>query len=77
MVDSYPYLMYAVFNPTRGHGLPREVLAGRWREGTTERQKYEEYLPPGEISKYMSDRGEFLGPPNNVKPKKDKQHGSS
>ena len=60
MVDKYPYLHLCVFHPGVPHSLPREVQYGKWREGTTLRQKYAEYLSADEISKYLDEKGELV-----------------
>ena len=53
IVGEFPYLGYHFANRTTGHGLPPEIRVGSWRPNMTVREKYEEYLPSGEISKYL------------------------
>ena len=50
IVGDFPYLGYHFANRTTGHGLPPEIRIGSWRPNMTVREKYEEYLPSGEIS---------------------------
>ena len=55
IVNEFPYLGYHFANRTTGHGLPPEIRVGSWRPNMTVREKYEEYLPSGEISKYLEN----------------------
>ena len=55
IVNEFPYLGYHFASRTSGHSLPPEVRAGIWRTNMTVREKYEEYLPSGEISKYLEN----------------------
>eukprot|EP00434_Breviolum_minutum_P035546 symbB.v1.2.031468.t1/scaffold3657.1/size52529/4 len=55
IVNEFPYLGYHFASRTSGHSLPPEVRAGVWRPNMTVREKYEEYLPSGEISKYLEN----------------------
>ena len=60
MVEKYPYLGLCVFSPGVPHSLPREVQSGKWRDSMTLRRKYEEYLSPDEISKYLDAKGDLV-----------------
>ena len=60
IVNEFPYLGYHFANRTTGHGLPPEIRIGSWRPNMTVREKYEEYLPSGEISKYL-ENDEIVG----------------
>ena len=53
IVSQFPYLGYNFASQTSGHSLPPEIRSGTWRKDMTAREKYEEYLPPGEISEYL------------------------
>ena len=55
IVKEFPYLGYHFANRTTGHGLPPEIKIGTWRHNMTVREKYEEYLPSGEISQYLEN----------------------
>ena len=55
IVDEFPYLGYHFANRTTGHGLPPQIRIGSWRPNMTVREKYEEYLPSGEISQYLEN----------------------
>ena len=55
IVGQFPYLGYNFASRTSGHSLPPEIKIGAWRKEVTAREKYEEYLPPGEISQYLED----------------------
>ena len=55
IVGDFPYLGYHFANRTTGHGLPPEIRIGSWRPNMTVREKYEEYLPSGEISQYLEN----------------------
>ena len=55
IVGEFPYLGYHFANRTTGHGLPPEIKIGTWRHNMTVREKYEEYLPSGEISQYLEN----------------------
>ena len=55
IVGEFPYLGYHFANRTTGHGLPPEIRSGSWRPNMTVREKYEEYLPSGEISEYLEN----------------------
>ena len=55
IVREFPYLGYHFANRTTGHGLPPEIKIGTWRHNMTVREKYEEYLPSGEISQYLEN----------------------
>ena len=55
IVGEFPYLGYHFANRTTGHGLPPEIRSGSWRPNMTVREKYEEYLPSGEISEYVEN----------------------
>ena len=55
IVNEFPYLGYHFASRTSGHSLPPEIRAGVWRPNMTVREKYEEYLPSGEISKYLEN----------------------
>ena len=59
ITDKFPHLNVNVFNPTTGHTLPREVQVGQWKKNMMEVDKYKEYLPSGEMSKYFGDDGSF------------------
>ena len=49
IVNEFPYLGYHFANRTT------EIRVGSWRPNMTVREKYEEYLPSGEISKYLEN----------------------
>ena len=53
IVNDYPYLGLGVFSHSIPHSLPREVQNGKWRDSMSLKKKYEEYLSPDEISKYI------------------------
>ena len=55
IVNEFPYLGYHFASRTSGHSLPPEIRVGVWRPNMTAREKYEEYLPSGEISKYLEN----------------------
>ena len=55
IVGEFPYLGYHFAIRTTGHGLPPEIKIGTWRHNMTVREKYEEYLPSGEISQYLEN----------------------
>ena len=55
IVGDFPYLGYHFASRTSGHSLPPEIRSGVWRKDMTATEKYEEYLPPGEISEYLED----------------------
>ena len=55
IVREFPYLGYHFANRTTGHGLPPEIKIGTWRHNMTVKEKYEEYLPSGEISQYLEN----------------------
>ena len=55
IVGDFPYLGYHFDNRTTGHSLPPEIRSGVWRKDMTATEKYEEYLPPGEISEYLEN----------------------
>ena len=55
IVGQFPYVGYNFASRTSGHSLPPEIKIGAWRKEMTAREKYEEYLPPGEISQYLED----------------------
>ena len=72
IVHEYPYLGLNVFSRSVPHSLPREVQGGHWRDSMTLKKKYEEYLSPDEISKYIdSDDGQLVeGIPRSCKNKR-------
>ena len=49
------HIWYKSASRTSGHSLRPEIKSGVWRAQLTAREKYEEYLPSGEISKYLED----------------------
>ena len=49
------HIWYKFASRTSGHSLRPEIKSGVWRAQLTAREKYEEYLPSGEISKYLED----------------------
>ena len=55
IVGQFPYLGYNFASRTSGHSLPPEIKIGAWRKEMTAREKYQEYLPSGEISQYLED----------------------
>ena len=55
IVGQFPYLGYHFASRTSGHSLPPEIRICNWRKDMTATEKYEEYLPPGEISEYLED----------------------
>ena len=55
IVNEFPYLGYHFASRTSGHSLPPEIRSGVWRANMTAKEKYEEYLPSGEISKYLEN----------------------
>ena len=55
IVNEFPYLGYHFASRTSGHSLPPEIRSGVWRASMTAKEKYEEYLPSGEISKYLEN----------------------
>ena len=55
IVNDFPYLGYHFASRASGHSLPPEIRSGVWRPNMTATEKYEEYLPPGEISEYLED----------------------
>ena len=55
IVNEFPYLGYHFASRTSGHSLPPEIRVGIWRPDMTVKEKYEEYLPSGEISKYLEN----------------------
>ena len=55
IVNDFPYLGYHFASRTSGHSLPPEIRVGVWRPSMTAKEKYEEYLPPGEISEYLEN----------------------
>ena len=55
IVNEFPYLGYHFASRTSGHSLPPEIRVGVWRPNMTVKEKYEEYLPSGEISKYLEN----------------------
>ena len=60
IVFDYPYLGLNVFSRSVPHSLPREVQGGQWRDSMTLKKKYEEYLSPDEISKYVDSDGQLV-----------------
>ena len=54
-VGQFPYLGRNFASRTSGHSLPPEIKIGAWRKEMTAREKYQEYLPSGEISQYLED----------------------
>ena len=71
IVSQFPYLGFNFASRTSGHTLPPEIKIGNWRKNITFREKYEEYLPPGEISAYL-ENDEFVEwrVPRNPPPKR-------
>ena len=55
IVNEFPYLGYHFASRTSGHSLPPEIRSGVWRANMTAKEKYEEYLPSGEISQYLEN----------------------
>ena len=55
IVNEFPYLGYHFASRTSGHSLPPEIRSGVWRPSMTVKEKYEEYLPSGEISEYLEN----------------------
>ena len=60
IVNEFPHLTLNVFHPTLGHSLSREVRYGSWRKDIKEVDKYKEYLPSGEMSKYLDEHGDLV-----------------
>ena len=61
IVYRHPYLGLGVFSHSIPHTLPREVQNGSWRDNLSLKKKYEEYLSPDEISKYIDpSNGQFV-----------------
>ena len=78
IVGEFPYLGYHFANRTTGHGLPPEIKIGTWRHNMTVREKYEEYLPSGEISQYLeNDQIVEWRVPHSPFPKRRTQRGNS
>ena len=71
IVGQFPYLGFNAASRTSGHSLPPEIRIGTWRKNMTSRERYEEYLPPGEISEYL-ENDEFVEwrVPRNPPPKR-------
>ena len=61
IVEDYPYLGLRVFSHSIPHSLPREVQNGKWRDSMSLKKKYEEYLSPDEISKYIDSSDGQIG----------------
>ena len=57
IVEEYPYLGLGVFSHSIPHSLPCEIQKGKWRDSMSLKKKYEEYLSPDEISKYIDPSG--------------------
>ena len=55
IVNQFPYLGNHFASRTSGHSLPPGIRVGVWRPDMTVKEKYEEYLPSGEISKYLEN----------------------
>ena len=55
IVNEFPFLGYHFASRTSGHSLPPEIRSGIWRASMTAKEKYEEYLPSGEISEYLEN----------------------
>ena len=69
IAGTYPHLTLNAFQQTVAHSLPREVATGVWRNDVCDLQKYMEYLPSGEMSKYIAPATRDLfprGEPSNV-----------
>ena len=49
-----------VFNPASGHIPSTEVRSGIWQDDMSIMQRYEEYLSPDEISKYLDENYQLV-----------------